>query len=85
MPDAKQTLFLASWAVGIVSLVSMTLHCWSTRAQKQPWLLASKITLAASVALALPYTWNLDLARYRLLGNMTVFVICAVILASAFV
>lgn len=84
MVEAKQQMFLLSWAIGLVSLLSVTLHCWTTRGQKQPWLLASKVFLAVSIALAVPYTWDLQLQRYRLLGNIVIYVLCASVLATAF-
>lgn len=82
--QAKEVLFVVSWSIGLVSLLSATVHCWTTRAQRQPWLLASKVTLAASIALGLPYAWDLPLQRYRLIGNIAIYCACAVILASAF-
>lgn len=84
MREAKVVLFAVSWAIGLVSLASAVLHCWSTRHERQPWLLASKIALALSIALSLPYTWGLPLHRYRLIGNVAVYLACAAILASSF-
>ena len=82
MQISKEALFLVSWTVGTVSLVAASIHCFTTRNTPQPWLLASKLTLAASIALALPYAWSLRLQRYRLLCNVAIYVMCAGVLFS---
>ena len=84
MPETKETLFLVSWVIGLVSLLSVTVHCWTTRSQRQPWLVASKIALTLSILMAIPYNWDKVLQRYRLIGNVAVYTLCIGILASAF-
>ena len=81
----SETLYTLSWLLSVVGLMSAVAHCWATRKQRQGWLLASKLILVASIALALPYEWPLALARYRLIGNAVIYGTCAVLLASSFV
>ena len=77
-------MFLASWLISVIALLSVVMHCWTTRDKKQPYLLASKVALMMSIALAIPYTWELPLQRYRLIGNIVINLLCAIILLTAF-
>ena len=83
--ERKEILFTLSWLVSLVGLFSAVAHCWTTRHQRQVWLLVSKSLLVVSILLALPYQWPLALARYRLIGNAVLFAACAALLATSFV
>lgn len=80
----KNILFIISWIIGSISILTFLIHCWETRDVQQPWLLISKIGLLISISLSLPYIWSLNLQRYRLLGNAIVLIICISLLSSIF-
>lgn len=81
----KQAMFMVSWIIGLISMFSVVAHCWQTTSVVQPYLLLSKIALVISISLSLPYVWDLELQRYRLMGNITLMFICVILLATPYV
>ena len=80
----KTAMFVLSWFIASVALLCVLGHCWTTRERKQPYLLASNLAMTLSLALSIPYAWNLVLQRYRLMSNMLITLVCSLILASAY-
>lgn len=81
----KQTMFIVSWIIGLISMFSVVAHCWQTRSVVQPYLLLSKVALVISISLSLPYVWDLELQRLRLISNIILMFICVIILVTPYV
>ena len=81
----KQTMFIVSWIIGLISMFSVVAHCWESRSVAQPYLLLSKVAFVISITLSLPYVWELELQRFRLMGNITLMFICVILLATPYV
>ena len=81
----KQAMFMVSWIIGLISMFSVVAHCWQTRSVVQPYLLLSKVALVISISLSLPYVWELELQRFRLMGNITLIFICVILLVTPYV
>ena len=81
----KQAMFMVSWIIGLISMFSVVAHCWESRSAAQPYLLLSKVALVISISLSLPYVWELELQRFRLIGNITLIFICIILLVTPYV
>ena len=85
MDKKKETMFIISWIIGLISMFSVIIHCWQTTSVEQPFLLLSKIAILFSIGLSLPYTWDLPLQRLRNIGNITLTLSCLMILTITYV